>query len=246
MFEKQFDLRYFEMDQQGGASATTILTLLEEAAADHCLSMKRSLYDLFDQNIGWVLLSGYMQMERYPLYKEKITIRTWISKYSSIKGIRENLIFDEQGSIIGRAKGLWLFFDIKRRMPVRIFDDIKEKWSYFPEESIMYDINKKIEAIDSATYKNSFLVHRYDMDSNKHVNNLRYLQWLIETIPNEILDNYYMHSIDGRFVGEAQFGHTIESLTEHENDPHKFIHTIRDLDINQVCSAARTVWRHRV
>jgi acyl-ACP thioesterase len=208
--------------------------------------MKRSLYDLFDQNIGWVLLSGYMQMERYPLYKEKITIRTWISKYSSIKGIRENLIFDEQGSIIGRAKGLWLFFDIKRRMPVRIFDDIKEKWSYFPEESIMFDINKKIEAIDSATYKNSFLVHRYDMDSNKHVNNLRYLQWLIETIPNEILDNYYMHSIDGRFVGEAQFGHTIESLTEHENDPHKFIHTIRDLDINQVCSAARTVWRHRV
>jgi acyl-ACP thioesterase len=245
MFEKQFDLRYFEMDQYGGASPTTILTLLEEAAADHCLSMKQSLFDLFNQNIGWVLLSGYMQMERYPLYKEKITIRTWISKYTSIKGIRENIIYDEQGSIIGRAKGLWLFFDIKRRMPVRIFDDIKEKWSCFPEESIRYDINKKIEAIDSAKYKKCFLVHRYDMDSNKHVNNLRYLQWLIETIPNEIMDNFYMHSIDGRFVGEAQFGHTIESLTEQENDAHKFIHTIKDLDSNQVCSTGRTVWRNR-
>jgi medium-chain acyl-[acyl-carrier-protein] hydrolase len=245
MFEKQFDLRYFEMDQYGWASPTTILTLLEEAAADHCLSMKHSLFDLFNQNIGWVLLSGYMQMERYPLYKEKITIRTWISKYTSIKGIRENIIYNEQGSIIGRAKGLWLFFDIKRRMSVRIFDDIKEKWSCFPEESIMYDINKKIEAIDSARYKKSFLVHRYDMDSNKHVNNLRYLQWLIETIPNEITDNFYMHSIDGRFVGEAQFGHTIESLTEHENEAHKFIHTIKDLDSNQVCSIGRTVWRNR-
>jgi medium-chain acyl-[acyl-carrier-protein] hydrolase len=245
MFEKQFNLRYFEMDQYGWASPTTILTLLEEAAADHCLSMELGLFDLFSQNIGWVLLSGYMQMERYPLYKEKITIKTWISKYTSIKGIRENIIYDEQGGIIGRAKGLWLFFDIKRRMPVRIFDDIKEKWSCFPEESITYDINKKIEAIDSAQYKKRFFVHRYDMDSNKHVNNLRYLQWLIETIPNEIMNDYYMHSIDGRFVGEAQFGHTIESLTEHENDEQKFIHTIRDLDSNQVCAAGRTVWKKR-
>src|SRR5665647_1089438 len=223
MFEKQFDLRYLEMDQYGWASPTTILTLLEEAAADHCLSMKHSLYDLFNQNIGWVLLSGYMQMERYPLYKEKITIRTWISKFTDIRGSRENLIFDEQGNIIGRAKGLWLFFDIKKRMPVRIFNDIKDKWNCYPEESIAHDIYKKFEAIDSGIYNKNFHVHRYDMDSNKHVNNLRYLQWLIETIPNEITDNFYMHSIDGRFVGEAQFGHTIESLTERENDAYTFI-----------------------
>ena len=60
MFEKQFNLRYFEMDQFGGASPTTILTLLEEAAAEHCLSIDQSLYDLFNFNIGWVLLSGYI------------------------------------------------------------------------------------------------------------------------------------------------------------------------------------------
>jgi medium-chain acyl-[acyl-carrier-protein] hydrolase len=246
MFEKQFNLRYFEMDQHGGASPTTILTLFEEAAAEHCLSMKRSLYDLFSQNIGWVLLSGYMHMTRYPLYKEKITIRTWISKYSSIKGIRENIIFDEQGKIIGRAKGLWLFFDIKRRVPVKIFDDIREKWSCFPEESISYDINKKIESLSSARYKKSFLVHRFDMDSNKHVNNLKYLQWLMETIPNEVMDNCYMQSIYGRFVGEAQYDHKVISLTENENNPNNFIHTIRDLDSNQVYSTGKTVWSNRV
>ena len=245
MFQKQFDLRYFEMDQHGGASPTTILTLLEEAAADHCLSINQSLFDLVNQNIGWVLLSGYMQMERYPLYKEKITIRTWLSKYTSIKGNRENIIYDEQGCVIGRAKGLWLFFDIKRRRPVKIFDDIKEKWSCFPEESITHDITENIEAIDFAKYKKNFLVCRYDMDTNKHVNNVRYLQWLLETIPDEIIDNFYMHSIDGRYVREAHYGHTIESLAEHENDAHQFIHTIKDLDTNQVCSTARTVWRKK-
>jgi acyl-ACP thioesterase len=130
-------------------------------------------------------------------------------------------------------------------MPVRIFDDIKEKWSFFPEESIRYDVSKKIEAIDSARYKKDFHVHRYDMDSNKHVNNLRYLQWLIETIPNEIIDNCFLYSIDGRFVGEAQYGHRIESLTENENDTLKFIHTIKDLDTTLICSTGRTVWKRK-
>jgi len=156
MFDKQFDLRYFEMDQHGGASPTTILTLLEETAADHCLAIKQSLFDLFNQNIGWILLGGYMQMERYPLYKEKITIRTWLSNYTSIRGSRENIIYDEQRNIIGRARGLWLFYDILRRMPVRIFEDIKEKWSCYPEESISYNINRKLRRSNQPSIKKVF------------------------------------------------------------------------------------------
>jgi len=35
-FDKQFELRYFEMNKIGLASPTIILALLEETAADHC------------------------------------------------------------------------------------------------------------------------------------------------------------------------------------------------------------------
>ena len=98
-FEKKFELRYFEMNNFGEASPTTILALLEETAADHCYSIDYSLYDLQKQNIGWVLLSGVIRMDRYPIYKEKIIIRTWLSTYSSIRGFRENLFFDENRNI---------------------------------------------------------------------------------------------------------------------------------------------------
>ncbi len=52
MFEKQFELRYFEMGERAEASPVTMLTLLEETAADHCLSIGHSLYDLLDQGLG--------------------------------------------------------------------------------------------------------------------------------------------------------------------------------------------------
>lgn len=245
-FEKQFELRYFEMNRSGEASTTTILTLLEETAADHCYSINHSLYDLEEQNIGWVLLSGIMKMEHYPKYKEKIIIRTWLSSYSAIRGIRENIIYDGKENIIGRAKGLWIFFDIKRRRPIQIFNSIKEKWSSDQEESINYNITKKIEAIDSANFVKEFKVNQFDVDTNEHVNNIRYLQWMMESLPGEIIDNYYLHSIDGRFISEAQYGDTIISYTERDIQENSFVHTIKTQSSNKTCATAKTIWKERV
>lgn len=245
-FDRQFELRYFEMNEFGVASPTTILTLLEETAAEHCYSIDNSLYQLADKNIGWVLISGIMQMERYPSYKEKITIRTWLSKYSTIKGFRENIIYDELGNIIGKAKGLWIFFDIERRRPTQIFDEIKEKWSFCNEECINHNISKKIKAINNSNYESKFKVNRYDTDMIKHVNNIRYLQWVVESVPSEIIDNYYLFSIDGRFISEGHYGQTIVSLTKNdinETADKSFIHTIKIEGTDKICATAITIWK---
>jgi len=245
-FDKIFELRYSEMDKSGHASPTTILTLLEETAADHCYSIDTSLYNLREQDIGWVLLSGIIQMERYPTYKEKIVIRTWLSNYSFIKGIRENIIYDGQENIIGRAKGLWVFFDIKRRRPIQIFPDIKEKWSSSNEESIKHDITKKMEANDSGSYIKKFDVNRFDIDMYKHLNNIKYFQWVIDSMDEDVVDNCYLASIEGRFVAEAQNGDTILSLTKKDITDNSFLHIIKVQDSNKVCATAKTLWKEKV
>lgn len=242
-FDKQFKLRYFEMNNVGFASPTAILTLLEETAADHCYSIDHSLYQLADQNIGWVLISGIMQMERYPRYKENITIRTWLSKYSTVKGFRESIIYDDHNNIIGRARGLWVFFDIEKKRPVRIFDDIKEKWSFCNEYSINHNISQKIEPIENADYELKFKINKYDTDMIKHVNNIKYLQWVVESIPDEIIENYYLYSIDGRFIAEAHYGQTIISMTKDDTNANSFIHTIKIEGTDKVCATAKTIWK---
>ena len=242
-FDKTFELRYFEMDKSGEASPITMLTLLQETAAEHCYSAGHSLFSLTSENLGWVLLSGIMQMDRYPKYKEKIIIRTWISKYHTIRGLRENIIYDEDYNIIGRAKGLWVFFDIAKRRPTKIHKDSKEQWSSSEEVCIEHDITNKIEAIHSAENQKEFKVNMYDTDTNKHVNNIRYLQWLTESLPEEIQNNYYLHSIDGRFVSEAHYGDVIVSLTKQDADENAFIHTIYVKGTDKVCATGKTVWK---
>jgi acyl-ACP thioesterase len=78
------------------------------------------------------------------------------------------------------------------------------------------------------------------------VNNIRYLQWLIESIPDDIIDNFYLYSIDGRFIAEAQLGDTIMSFTERDMSNNSFIHNIKTQDNNKVCATAQTIWKPRV
>lgn len=245
-YDKSFRLRFFEMNNLGEASPTTILTLLEEAAADHCYSIGHSLYDLKQQNIGWILLSGCMLMERYPIYKEKITIRTWLSSYTSIRGYRENIIYDEDHNIIGRARGLWLFFDIEKRRPANIFEDIIRKWSFCEDMCIDHNITRKIKPVLSSDMTRQFSINKFDVDAYDHVNNIRYLAWLMESMPEEIKNSCYLHFIDGRFVSEAQYGDTLVSFTrEHETVNQSYIHSIKTESNSKVCASAETVWRKR-
>ena len=240
-FEKKFEMRYFEMNKFGMASPTTVLTLLEETAADHCYDIEYSLYSLEKQNIGWVLVSGTIEMVRYPQYKEEIIIRTWLSKYTLVKGYRENIILDKSGNIIVKAKGIWAFYNIKERKPEPIFKEIKLSWGINSETSA--EINEEmLIPYNRDDPKMEFGVYRSDIDSNKHVNNIRYFHWLIESMPEEVLENYYLKIINAKFFSEVRYGEKIQIYIKNDLKNNTFIHTMKNNLSNKLCVVANTQW----
>ncbi|MCL2805774.1 MAG: thioesterase [Treponema sp.] len=251
-FDKKFELGYFAMNKYGVASPLTILTLLEETAADHCHDIDYCLYNLKSQNIGWVLTAGSIDMIRYPKYKEEILIRTWLSKYTLVRGYRENIIYDNWGNIIGRAKGIWVYYDIEKRKPAPIFDEIKIKWGTNPEISQEFD-TEKIKVLNDAAnpleHQQEYDIHKSDVDNYKHVNNIRYFHWLIESIPDEILDNYFLKRINARFFSEAIYGEKIRVYNKNEADDSgaqkEFLHTMRSNKDERLLAAAHTLWERK-
>jgi len=240
-FDKRYELRYFEMDRHGTISPTTILTLLEETAAEHCYDIGYSLYALEKQNIGWVLVSGTIDMRRYPKYKENIVVRTWLSKYTLVKGHRENIILDDSGTVIGKAQGIWVFYDIVKKKPVPIFDEIKTKWGINQEISQKIDADT-IEIInDEAGHQLEYDVQKSDVDSNKHVNNIRYYHWLVESLPDDITDRYALKRVNAKFYAEAKYGEKIRIFLKHEPRQNAFLHTMRSSLDNKLLAAAHTV-----
>jgi acyl-ACP thioesterase len=229
------------MNRQGVASPTTILTLLEETAAEHCRNIGYSLYNLENENIGWVLISGVIDMIRYPKYRENITIRTWLSKYSLVKGYRENVIFDENENIIGKAKGIWAFYDIQKRKPVPIFNEIKMNWGFNQETSVETNLDL-IEQTDAGSFVTEYDIFRSDVDSNNHVNNIRYFHFLLESLPEELVDKYYLKKINAKFFTEAKLGEKIQVYINEKLGNNNFLHTMKSFDDEKTFAKAHTQW----
>jgi len=243
-FNKNFELRYYDMDKYGDASPTTILTLLEETAAEHCHDIDYCLYSLEKQNIGWVLLSGAIDMVRYPKYKEKISIKTWISNYSLVRGRRENIIYDENGIEIGKAQGLWVFYDIENKKPIPIFNEIKTRWGFNSQVSQEAELDK-IKVIENENHEFEYNVCKSDVDNNKHVNNIRYFHWLIESLPDELLENYSLKRINGKFFSGASLGEKIKVYNKDDMENKIFLHTMRSNNNNKLLAAAHTTWERK-
>jgi hypothetical protein len=95
-----------------------------------------------------------------------------------------------------------------------------------------------------------------DFDMNLHVNNVKYITWTLESIPNELKEDYEVSMITLEYRREAGKGDKVDSLARREpcdvnNDfsaleglsQPQFIHLIRNQEGDEI-NRGRTVWRH--
>ncbi|MCL2186094.1 MAG: thioesterase, partial [Treponema sp.] len=139
------------------------------------------------------------------------------------------------------AKGVWIFYDIEKRKPVPIFDEIKTRWGLNPEVSQEVEM-EKIKVIEDEEHELEYNISKSDVDNNKHVNNIRYFHWLMESMPDEILDNYSLKRINGRFFHGAYLGEKIRVYNRNDMENKSFLHTMRSNVDNRLLAAAQTTW----
>ncbi|KAF9677391.1 hypothetical protein SADUNF_Sadunf08G0102700 [Salix dunnii] len=79
---------------------------------------------------------------------------------------------------------------------------------------------EKISKLDSkAKYVNSNLKpKRSDLDMNQHVNNVKYLRWMLEAIRDHILESHQLSSIILEYRRECGGSNIVQSLCEPDED----------------------------
>jgi acyl-ACP thioesterase len=146
------------------------------------------------------------------------------------------MIKDENDNLIGEALALFFLIDIEKRRPVRIQ---KEQYDmYGVDGDVDYDIGMdKIEKVNEVQYHKQFRIRYSDIDSNNHVNNVKYFEWAIEAIPLDIINNYTLRRIKVTFEKETTYGDVISSdatIKEVNINNLKSYHIIRNNDGTEV------------
>jgi len=151
--------------------------------------------------------------------------------------------------IIGRATSLWIFYNIATKRPSRIRTEFAEVYGLDPLRAIddPFDPLQTIGA-GAGEGEQEFSVRRSDIDTNGHVNNANYLQWMLEVVPEDIFQNNQLASLEVQYKKETSYGLSIRSKCQIEGFDQlqpECRHVIFLEDSGQELAIAKTVWVRR-
>ena len=64
---------------------------------------------------------------------------------------------------------------------------------------------ENIKPVNTVHYEKSFQVRYSDIDTNMHVNNVKYAAWALETVPKDIVLNYELKNIKATYEKETTY-----------------------------------------
>ena len=176
------------VDSRVEMTPVSLFCILQESAAAHCDSFHLSGIDLKPYNLFWVLTRMHVHVERMPRWHEKLTILTWEKPHSFISQPRDYLVFDEAENIIVRGTSIWAIID-KDSKPVKLEDFDRPDRFPLKEDAMTVKAFPRLPAAPMPGNPIYHKVQHSDIDLNEHVNNTKYLQWVMD----EIGHNFFLH-----------------------------------------------------
>lgn len=174
--------------------------------------------DVLQKKYGiiWVLNRVKGEVIRYPMFKEEITIETWPEPPEKVQFNRNFLVYDKDGNIIVRAFSQWVVIDFITRK-LRRSSIIEEEFPKVDRERAIDCTQGKIKPSGKLNLSYKKTVGYSDIDINEHLNNAKYIDYIMDCFSLENHKKYSVKSIDIDYMHEALPGETIQLYTDTED-----------------------------
>ena len=190
------------------------------------------------QNNSWVLSRMAFEFDYLPKQYDDYRIRTWIVDSGRIISVRNFAISNAAGKLFGRVTSQWCMINLDTRRPCDLTPVIESRRQYVFDEPAPCEAPRKLAAIEAESTVEHRIVYS-DIDFNRHVNTLRYIEMMVDTLPIELLAEPHAMRLDLHFVKESRYGQTLTIGTRHEADCWLF--EIKDNAGAVICRAALEV-----
>lgn len=240
--EKEYEIHYYEVDYKRRVLLTSLMNYFNDIVTEQSDNVGISIDFMRENGIAWIIYKWDIDIGRYPVYGERIKVRTEPYSFRKFYAYRKFEIEDGDGNIIVSAKTVWFLIDTSRRKPLKVTENMYDAFGISPDKSDALETRKITAPAEAGTVK-EFSVRYSDIDTNRHVNNVNYAAWVLETVPVEIVLNYTLKSISLVYEKETFYGEVIKVCTSTEAQGDEVVcgHKILDGDGN-VLNKAETRW----
>jgi acyl-CoA thioesterase FadM len=183
-YTMDLSVRSYEVTASGTIGPGTLLRYLEHLATQ--ASRHRGFDHAWYEQHGsaWVVREMSLRLRTLPGIDDELTLATWLSDLRRVQAFREYAIWRrDSGRLVARARARWAFVDRVRGQLLRIPDDLLT--SFDVAGHAMPALAAGGAARDEHAHPPAVThlrARHYEMDSQLHINNCVYLDWLDEAL----------------------------------------------------------------
>jgi len=188
MYQKKFTVSNNDVDSKFQLKVAAIFRYFQDIALKATEEVGADSISLSQRNIDWVITRMAVDIKRLPKCNEEITVCTYPGKDMAMLYPRFFYIKDSKDEVIITASSIWALIDnVSRRVIVD-----RDTISKLPAETSPYELAlpEKIAIPENKDFIEKRTIHYSDLDFNCHMNNVRYVELLIDT---HDLDFYKTH-----------------------------------------------------
>lgn len=195
----------------------SLFILLQDTAASHADILNLGYKTLTRHNLAWVLIWAKVEIETFPNFGDEIRIRTWPKKKYKLYSLRDFYIYINE-QIICKATTAWLPINMKSK---RIIDTsaLPAPINYMENESAINELPQKISQQDSREFVLNKKMRYTDLDLNQHVNNIKYIELIMDSFSKGQYEKFQLKSISINFASESKYDDDIEIYKSKDASP---------------------------
>lgn len=200
----------YESDYTGKILPTAVMNYFQELSTNQSDQLGVGTDFLSEEKIAWFLVKYHIRFKEYPCYKEMISVTTQATSMDKFCGNRRFTIENQKGEEVVVGDTQWLLINRETEKMERIEDHSEfNVYECFEKEPPLF---KKVEKIGTPELEKHFQVRYLDIDSNRHVNHVKYMAWAIEVLPIEIVKT--MRIKEAKIIYKAQgfYGDRVKAL----------------------------------
>ena len=182
IWTEEYDVTSFLVDFRKRLSLPGLLNLLQESAWRHAAHLGHGYEETRSVGTSWVLFRQLLQMDAWPAWEDRLSIRTWLRPPTTVVVTRD-FELSVGGQAVGQAAAHWLTIDHQTRRPSPL--PFTKDGSLFRQDGHLTIEPKKLQVSQELQKLTDFQVRTSDLDMNGHVNNTRFAQWVLDSLPLE-------------------------------------------------------------
>ncbi|MEF2144331.1 MAG: acyl-ACP thioesterase domain-containing protein [Desulfovibrionaceae bacterium] len=237
--ERSFLVRVDECGQDGRASLSTLLNYCQESAWQHAESLGLGREKLLSDGVAWVMTRLRVQIVAYPEPGDLVTVYTWPSAKDRYVAYRDFVLSGPNGEL-GRCTTAWVHMDIHERRMVLL--ESCDSMMKNPLARALEFTTRAVPRLRGSDRSMKFVTRRADLDVNGHVNNTRYVDYALESVPGHVSSQVFLREMDVSFRHECMAHEKIESLSQENTEKNGWIHMLKRLSDDTELIRAVTFW----